>query len=678
MTKKQKRWRNRIIVALCLFAVIFAFCETAPLEDMCGSKQNAIFVEFALFLIPYLIAGYDVLREAFLGIVHRQPFDECLLMAIATLGAFGLVAFPEGDPHMAEGAAVMLFYQVGELFQSYAVAKSRKSISDMMDIAPEYANIERAGKLEEVDPSDVCVGSVIVVKPGERIPLDGTVLEGSSELDTSALTGEALPRKAREGEDVISGCVNLTGVLRIRVTKPYSESTVQRILELVENASDKKARTESFITRFARIYTPVVTLSALALAVLPPLLLGDSWATWVERALIFLVVSCPCALVISVPLSFFGGIGAASRQGILVKGGNYLEALATVETVVFDKTGTLTTGTFQVTALHPASGVSEEQLLSVAATAEAYSDHPIAQSIRAAYLAHEDAQTSTEVLKADQTETQADMTQAQAQAQTPAEVTLGGVAQVQEISGHGVKALINDKVTLAGNDKLMVAENITFTPCAETGSIVYVAQEGIFLGAIVISDAIKPDAACAIERLHNVHVQKCIMLTGDSTDVAHDIAQRVGLDDVHAQLLPQDKVHELERILSAQTGTAKVAFVGDGINDAPVLTRADVGIAMGALGSDAAIEAADVVLMDDKPSKISTSILIARKTMRIARQNIVFALGVKLLVLVLATIGFANMWMAVFADVGVAVLAILNAMRCLNTKGKHENIAAGQ
>ncbi len=678
MTKKQKRWRNRIIVALCLFAVIFAFCETAPLEDMCGSKQNAIFVEFALFLIPYLIAGYDVLREAFLGIVHRQPFDECLLMAIATLGAFGLVAFPEGDPHMAEGAAVMLFYQVGELFQSYAVAKSRKSISDMMDIAPEYANIERAGTLEEVDPSDVCVGSVIVVKPGERIPLDGTVLEGSSELDTSALTGEALPRKAREGEDVISGCVNLTGVLRIRVTKPYSESTVQRILELVENASDKKARTESFITRFARIYTPVVTLSALALAVLPPLLLGDSWATWVERALIFLVVSCPCALVISVPLSFFGGIGAASRQGILVKGGNYLEALATVETVVFDKTGTLTTGTFQVTALHPASGVSEEQLLSVAATAEAYSDHPIAQSIRAAYLAHEDAQTSTEVLKADQTETQADMTQAQAQAQTPAEVTLGGVAQVQEISGHGVKALINDKVTLAGNDKLMVAENITFTPCAETGSIVYVAQEGIFLGAIVISDAIKPDAACAIERLHNVHVQKCIMLTGDSTDVAHDIAQRVGLDDVHAQLLPQDKVHELERILSAQTGTAKIAFVGDGINDAPVLTRADVGIAMGALGSDAAIEAADVVLMDDKPSKISTSILIARKTMRIARQNIVFALGVKLLVLVLATIGFANMWMAVFADVGVAVLAILNAMRCLNTKGKHENIAAGQ
>ena len=661
MTKKQKRWRNRIIVALCLFVVIFAFCETAPLEDMCGSKQNAIFVEFALFLIPYLIAGYDVLREAFLGIVHRQPFDECLLMAIATLGAFGLVAFPEGDPHMAEGAAVMLFYQVGELFQSYAVAKSRKSISDMMDIAPEYANIERAGKLEEVDPSDVCVGSVIVVKPGERIPLDGIVLEGSSELDTSALTGEALPRKAREGEDVISGCVNLTGVLRIRVTKPYSESTVQRILELVENASDKKARTESFITRFARIYTPVVTLSALALAVLPPLLLGDSWATWVERALIFLVVSCPCALVISVPLSFFGGIGAASRQGILVKGGNYLEALAHVETVVFDKTGTLTTGTFQVTALHPASGVSEEQLLSAAAAAEAYSDHPIAQSVRAAHLAHEDAQISAAIQTEAQTEAQTDITQAQA------EVTPESVTHVQEISGHGVKALVNGKITFAGNDKLMVAENITFTPCVETGSVVYVAQEGIFLGAIVISDAIKPDAACAIERLHNVHVQKCIMLTGDSADVAHDIAQRVGLDDVHAQLLPQDKVHELERILSAQTGAAKVAFVGDGINDAPVLTRADVGIAMGALGSDAAIEAADVVLMDDKPSKISTSILIARKTMRIARQNIVFALGVKLLVLVLAAIGFANMWMAVFADVGVAVLAILNAMRCLNT-----------
>lgn len=649
MTKKQKRWRNRIIVALCLFAIIFAFCEIAPLEEMCGSKQNAIVLEFALFLIPYLIAGYDVLRKAFLGIVNCQPFDECLLMAIATLGAFGLVAFPQGDPHMAEGAAVMQFYQVGELFQSYAVTKSRKSISDMMDIAPEYANIERAGVLEEVDPADVCVDEVIVVKPGERIPLDGTVIEGSSELDTSALTGEALPRKAREGEEVISGCVNLSGVLRIRVTKPYSESTVQRILELVENASDKKARTESFITRFARVYTPVVTLGALALALLPPLLLGENWATWVERALIFLVVSCPCALVISVPLSFFGGIGAASKQGILIKGGNYLEALATVGTVVFDKTGTLTTGTFQVTALHPAGGVSEQQLLATAAAAEAYSDHPIAQSIRAAYCAcegacaHEDANDQT---KHEQS----------------------SIEQAQEISGHGVKALVGGKVTLAGNDKLMTTENIAFTPCAETGSVVYVAQEGVFLGSIVISDAVKPDAADAITRLHNVGVQHCIMLTGDSIEVAHDIAQRLDLDSVHAQLLPQDKVHELERILSVQTGTSKVAFVGDGINDAPVLTRADVGIAMGALGSDAAIEAADVVLMDDKPSKISTSILIARKTMRIARQNIVFALGVKLLVLVLAALDFANMWMAVFADVGVAVLAILNAMRCLNTK----------
>ena len=651
MNKKQKKWRNRIIVALCLFVVVFAFCELAPLEAWTGSKQTAIVIEFALFLVPYLIAGYDVLRKAILGIVHRQPFDECLLMTIATAGAFALVAFPEGDPHMAEGAAVMLFYQVGELFQSYAVSKSRKSISDMMDIAPEFANIERNGQLEEVDPDDVAVGDVIVVKPGERVHLDGTVLEGSSDLDTSALTGESLPRRVRENDDVISGCVNLNGVLRITVTKPYGESTVQRILELVENASDKKARTENFITRFARVYTPIVTLSALALALLPPLFAGGAWATWVERALMFLVVSCPCALVISVPLSFFGGIGGASRHGILVKGGNYLEALAQVDTVVFDKTGTLTTGTFQVTALHPAQGVSESQLLEAAAAVESYSDHPIAQSVRTAYSSGlESIGECTKVNGA------------------AGEIDRSRIAQAEEMGGHGVKALVDSKITLAGNDKLMAAEGISFQPCTEVGTVIYVAQEGQFLGSIVISDALKPDAADAITRLHAAGVKRCVMLTGDREEVANDIASRLHLDAVHAQLLPQDKVDEFERILEAQVNGSKVAFVGDGINDAPVLTRADVGIAMGALGSDAAIEAADVVLMDDKPSKISAGILIARKTMRIARQNIVFALGVKLLVLVLAAVGIANMWMAVFADVGVAVLAILNAMRCMNMK----------
>ncbi len=651
MNKKQKKWRNRIIVALCLFVVVFAFCELAPLEAWTGSKQTAIVIEFALFLVPYLIAGYDVLRKAILGIVHRQPFDECLLMTIATAGAFALVAFPEGDPHMAEGAAVMLFYQVGELFQSYAVSKSRKSISDMMDIAPEFANVERNGQLEEVDPDDVAVGDVIVVKPGERVPLDGTVLEGSSDLDTSALTGESLPRRVRENDDVISGCVNLNGVLRITVTKPYGESTVQRILELVENASDKKARTENFITRFARVYTPIVTLSALALALLPPLFAGGAWATWVERALTFLVVSCPCALVISVPLSFFGGIGGASRHGILVKGGNYLEALAQVDTVVFDKTGTLTTGTFQVTALHPVQGVSESQLLEAAAAVESYSDHPIAQSVRTAYSSGlESIGECTKVNGA------------------AGEIDRSRIAQAEEMGGHGVKALVDSKITLAGNDKLMAAEGISFQPCTEVGTVIYVAQEGQFLGSIVISDALKPDAADAITRLHAAGVKRCVMLTGDREEVANDIASRLHLDAVHAQLLPQDKVDEFERILEAQVNGSKVAFVGDGINDAPVLTRADVGIAMGALGSDAAIEAADVVLMDDKPSKISAGILIARKTMRIARQNIVFALGVKLLVLVLAAVGIANMWMAVFADVGVAMLAILNAMRCMNTK----------
>ncbi|MDD6786221.1 MAG: heavy metal translocating P-type ATPase [Eggerthellales bacterium] len=635
MNKKQRKWRNRILVALAIFIPVFLVTELLPLEEMLGSKQAAVLVEFALFLVPYLISGYDVLRKAVLGIIHRQPFDESLLMTIATLGAFALVVFPEGDPHMAEGAAVMLFYQVGELFQSYAVSKSRKSIADMMDIAPEFANVERDGQLEEIDPDEVAVGDIIVVKPGERVPLDGVVLEGTSSLDTRALTGESLPRKSAEGDEVTSGCVNLTGVLRVSVTKPYGESTVQRILELVENASDKKARTENFITRFARIYTPVVSVAALLLALVPPLMLGESWASWVERALIFLVVSCPCALVISVPLSFFGGIGGASRLGILIKGGNYLEALSQVDTVVFDKTGTLTTGTFQVVEVNPAEGITEEELLEAAAAVENYSDHPIAQSVRAAYGK-----------PIDQTR----------------------LSQAEEISGHGVKTLVDGTPVAAGNDKLMTAEGVAFTPCTAVGTIIYVARNRQFLGSLVIADALKTDARQAINQLHSIGVKRCVMLTGDRAEVAHDIAGRLGLDDVRAQLLPQDKVEEFEQILAGQGDKSRTAFVGDGINDAPVLTRADVGIAMGALGSDAAIEAADVVLMDDAPSKIATSIRVARKTMGIARQNIAFALGVKLLVLILAAIGIANMWLAVFADVGVAVIAILNAIRCMSVK----------
>ena len=635
MNKKQRKWRNRILVALAIFVPVFLLTELAPLEEWLGSKQAAVLVEFALFLVPYLISGYDVLRKAVLGIIHRQPFDESLLMTIATLGAFALVVFPEGDPHMAEGAAVMLFYQVGELFQSYAVSKSRKSIADMMDIVPEFANVERGGQLEEVDPDEVAVGDTIVVKPGERVPLDGVVLEGVSNLDTSALTGESLPRKARAGDEVISGCVNLSGVLRISVTKPYGDSTVTRILELVENASEKKARTENFITRFARIYTPVVTICALLLALIPPLLLGEAWATWVERALIFLVVSCPCALVISVPLSFFGGIGGASRRGILIKGGNYLEALSQVDTVVFDKTGTLTTGTFQVVEVNPAEGIAKDELLEAAAAVESYSSHPIAQSVRAAF---------------------------------GQPIDQARVYNVEEISGKGVKALVDGATIAAGNDKLMTAEGVAFAPCSSVGTIIYVARGNQFLGSLVIADALKTDAQEAINQLHGVGVKRCIMLTGDRAEVAHDIARRLGLDDARAQLLPQDKVEEFERILAGQGSDSRTAFVGDGINDAPVLTRADVGIAMGALGSDAAIEAADVVLMDDAPAKIASGIRIARKTMGIARQNIVFALGVKILVLILAAIGIANMWLAVFADVGVAVLAILNAMRCMNVK----------
>lgn len=637
MTDKQRKWRNRIVVALVIFVCVFALCEFAPLDAWLGSSTYALYLEFVLFLIPYLIAGYDVLWKAIRNIGHGQVFDENFLMTVATVGAFALVLFPDSDPHMAEGAAVMLFYQVGELFQSYAVGKSRQSISDMMDIAPDFANIMVDGKLEQVDPYEISVGDEIVVKPGERVPLDGVVVEGSSQLDTAALTGESVPRVVEQGAEVISGCVNMTGVLTIKVSKPFEDSTVSRILELVENASDKKARTENFITRFARYYTPIVTGGALLLAIVPPLLLGGGWSDWVERGLTFLVVSCPCALVISVPLSFFGGIGGASRIGILIKGSNYLETLASTSTVVFDKTGTLTNGTFNVVAVHPdsAANVDPDLLLSLAAHAEAYSDHPIAVSIKEAYSG---------------------------------EIDQKRIADVTEESGHGVRAVIDEHVVLVGNDKLMAEHGGTYHDCELTGTILHILMDGTYIGHIVIADVVKEDAAQTIADLHAAGVKKTVMLTGDRAEVAAAVAEKLGIDEYHAQLLPADKVDQLEHLIASMNGEGKLAFVGDGINDAPVLTRADIGIAMGAMGSDAAIEAADVVLMDDKPSNISRAILIARKTMAIVWQNIIFALGVKFIVLILAALGIANMWLAVFADVGVAILAILNAMRCMNVK----------
>ncbi len=639
MNKKQIRWRNRIIVALVIFALVMAATELLPLASWLGSESNAVYLEFALFLIPYLIAGYDVLAKAARNIVRGQAFDECFLMSVATIGAFAMVFFPETGPHMAEGAAVMLFYQVGELFQSYAVGKSRKSIAAMMDIAPDYANIERNGALVQVDPDEVAVGDVIVIKAGERVPIDGVVVEGTSQLDTAALTGESIPRHVEAGAAVISGCVNMTGLLKVRTTKPFGESTVSRILELVENASEKKARTENFITRFARIYTPVVTIAALLLAVVPPLLDMGPWGDWILRGLTFLVVSCPCALVISVPLSFFGGIGGASRLGILVKGSNYLEQLAHVDTVVFDKTGTLTSGTFDVVAVHPEAGIDADYVLSCAAHAEAYSDHPIAVSIKKAYAG---------------------------------EIDQARIKNVQEESGHGVRATVDERVVLVGNDKLMAAHDSPWHECDLVGTILHVSVDGSYAGHIVIADVVKEDAAQTIADLHATGVKKCVMLTGDRRDVAEAVAGKLGLDEVHAQLLPEDKVNAVERLLADESDGGKLAFVGDGINDAPVLMRADVGIAMGAMGSDAAIEAADIVLMDDKPSNIARAMRIARKTMRIVWQNIVFALGVKVLILVLAAVGIANMWLAVFGDVGVAILAILNAMRCMSVKKMSE------
>ena len=621
MTKKQKKMLYRIIVTFLLFAVLMVCEHTGGMD---GWNKIVLFV---IYLVPYLVIGYDIVYKAARNISHGQVFDENFLMMIATFGAFGVGEY-------SEAVAVMLFYQVGELFQGYAVGKPRQSISDMMDICPEYANIEEDGVLKQVDPDDVEVGSIIVVKPGERIPLDGIVVEGESLIDTAALTGESVPRSAKAGDEIISGCVNGSGTLKVKTTKEFDDSTVAKILELVENASSKKAKVENFITRFAKYYTPVVTIGAVILAILPPLIIGGGWAEWIQRACIFLVISCPCALVISVPLGFFGGIGAASKIGVLVKGSNYLEAVAEMTTIVFDKTGTLTKGEFKVTDVITENG-SKEELIELAALGEGYSNHPIANSIREAY---------------------------------GKELDLNRVTNTEEIAGHGIKAVIDGKTVLLGNEKLMKSESIFYTSCKSMGTVVYVACNGVFEGAVVISDTIKDGAKEAIRDMKQVGVRHTVMLTGDRREAAETVAQTLGIDEVHAELLPGGKVEQVEALLKAEKQKERLAFVGDGINDAPVLTRADIGIAMGSMGSDAAIEAADIVLMDDDVTKIASVVRIARKTLRIVKQNIVFALAIKALVLILGALGMANMWEAVFADVGVSVIAILNSMRTLNEK----------
>ena len=622
MNKKQKKTLYRIIAAVVLVLIL----KLLP--------QFPTPVELALYCIPYLVVGWDVLRKALLGIKNRQPFDECFLMAVATVGAFAL-----GD--YVEGCAVIIFYQIGELFQSVAVGKSRQSISSLMDIRPDYANVEdEDGKLEQVDPDDVEVGTVIVVQPGERVPIDGVIVEGTSALNTAALTGESLPRDVQTGDEVISGCVNMTGLLKVRTTKEFGESTVSKILDLVENSSMKKARAENFITRFARVYTPAVCYGALALAFLPPivlLMMGQParFGDWIYRALTFLVISCPCALVISIPLSFFGGIGGASACGILVKGSTYLEELARTGIVVFDKTGTLTQGTFKVTGVHPADGITDEQLVEAAALAESWSKHPISLSIKAAY---------------------------------GKEIDSARVTDVEELGGHGVTAKVDGKAVAAGNARLMEKLGLSAPAVSETGTVVHVAIDGRYAGCLLIADVVKPHSAEAIRALKAAGVRKTVMLTGDAEPVAKAVSAQLGLDEYHAGLLPGDKVDQIETLIAAKKSKENLAFVGDGINDAPVLSRADVGIAMGALGSDAAIEAADVVLMDDDPAKIALAMRIARRTLRIVYENIVFALAVKFACLLLGAIGMASMWTAIFADVGVMVLAVLNATRALYTK----------
>ena len=620
MTKKQKNMLVRILISAVLFLGLIIAEHFIGIEEVPFS--------FLLYFVPYLIIGYDIIFKAVRNIRHGQVFDENFLMMIATFGAFGVKEY-------LEAVAVMLFYQVGELFQNYAVGKSRQSISEMMDICPEYANIEQDGELVQIDPDDVAIGDEIIIKPGERIPLDGVVIEGESFIDTAALTGESVPRKATQGDDIISGCVNGNGTLKVKVSKEFDDSTVAKILELVENASSKKAKVENFITRFAKYYTPVVTIAAVLLAILPPIILGDGFSTWIQRACIFLVISCPCALVISVPLGFFGGIGAASRLGILVKGSNYLEAVSEVTTIVFDKTGTLTKGEFSVISVEPKDG-TKESLIEVAALGEGYSNHPIANSIKEAY-------------------------------NHP--IDLSRVSEAKEVAGHGVSVQVDGKQVLLGNEKLMKAENISYDVCNTMGTIVYVACDGAFMGAIVIADTIKVGAKEAICAMKKVGIKKTVMLTGDRTETAEAVAKELGIDEVHAELLPGDKVFKVEQLLKGQKEKQKLAFVGDGINDAPVITRADVGIAMGSMGSDAAIEAADIVLMDDDIRKIASIVCLAGKTLRIVKQNIIFALAVKALVLLLGAAGTANMWEAVFADVGVSVIAILNSMRTLNYKG---------
>ena len=619
MNKKQKKVLIRVIVA----SVLLILCAVLPTTG---------YVRFATFMVPYLVIGYDILKKAWKGILNKQVFDENFLMMVATFGAFGVKEY-------SEAVAVMLFYQVGELFQNYAVGKSRQSISDMMNICPEYANIEEDGVLTQVDPDDVEVGTIIVVKPGERIPLDGIVTEGTSMIDTAALTGESVPHRATVGDEIISGCVNGSSTIKVKVTKAFEDSTVARILELVENASSKKAKVENFITRFAKYYTPVVTIGAVILAILPPLILGGGWADWIQRACIFLVISCPCALVISVPLGFFGGIGASSKIGILVKGSNYLEAVAEMTTIVFDKTGTLTKGEFKVSEVQPSADknntIGKEELLEIAAYGEGYSNHPIANSIREAY-----GKT----------------------------LSMERVTDTEEIAGHGIHTFIDGREVYLGNAKLMDAQNIAYTENKTAGTVVYVACNNVFAGSIVISDTVKEGSKDAIRDMKQVGVKKTVMLTGDRQAAADAVAAELGIDEVHAELLPADKVGQVEKLLGAQNEKERLAFVGDGINDAPVLTRADIGIAMGSMGSDAAIEAADIVLMDDDIRKIASLVKIARKTLGIVKQNIVFALAVKALVLLLGALGMANMWEAVFADVGVSVIAILNSMRTLNTK----------
>lgn len=624
MSKKHKEMLYRIIFSFLLFAAILVF----PLSQFVSGETES-FLKLLLFLIPYFIVGGDILFKAARNISHGQVFDENFLMCIATIGAFCIGEYPEG-------VAVMLFYQTGELFQSYAVNRSRRSISELMDIRPDYANIEQEdGSLKQVEPEEISVGDIIVVKAGEKVPLDGIVSAGHSMLDTSALTGESVPREILEGSSVISGCINQQGLLHIRVTKEFGESTVSKILDMVENASSKKAKAENFITKFARYYTPFVVIAAALLATLPPLLFGYAWSEWIQRGLIFLVISCPCALVISIPLSFFGGIGGASKCGILIKGSNYLEALANTKTVVFDKTGTLTKGTFRVTNLCPSGEVSEEKLLKTAAFAESYSNHPISISLKQAY---------------------------------GKKIEVNEMDHIEELSGFGVKAQWNGKTIFAGNEKLMKKENIAWENSNFLGTIVHVAENNQYLGYIVIADEIKETSFEAIQALKSEGVQNIIMLTGDKKEVGEAVAEKLKLDKVYTELLPVDKVERVEKLLEEKSGKGKLAFVGDGINDAPVLSRADIGIAMGAIGSDAAIEAADIVLMDDNPLKIVAGMKIARKTLRIVKQNIVFALSVKFLVLLLGALGNANMWGAVFADVGVSVIAILNASRALSTK----------